>query len=136
MECLKDKENDRPTAEQLCSRLIALKGSIAYRDSLQQTPEEKTGVVPPARDQELVQQLRESELKNRPTAEQLCSRLIALKGSIAYRNSLQQTPEEKTGVVPPARDQELVQQLRESELRVEDLTREVQRLQLQGTANE
>ena len=73
---------------------------------------------------------------DRPTAEQLCSRLIALKGSIAYRDSLQQTPEEKTGVVPPARDQELEQQLRESESRVEDLTREVQRLQLQGKANE
>ena len=31
-----------------------------------------------------------------------------------------------TGQTPPARDQELEQQLRESELRVEDLTREVQ----------
>ena len=35
-----------------------------------------------------------------------------------------------TGRTPPARDQELEQQLRESELRVEDLTREVQQLQL------
>ena len=66
----------------------------------------------------------------RPTAEQLCSRLIALKESTAYRDSLQQTPEEMTGQTPPARDQELEQQLRESELRVEDLTREVQQLQL------
>ena len=66
----------------------------------------------------------------RPTAEQLCSRLIALKESAAYRDSLQQTPEEMTGQTPPARDQELEQQQRESELRVEDLTREVQQLQL------
>ena len=66
----------------------------------------------------------------RPTAEQLCSRLIALKESAAYRDSLQQTPEETTGQTPPARDQELEQQLRESELRVEDLTREMQQLQL------
>ena len=65
----------------------------------------------------------------RPTAEQLCSRLIALKESAAYRDSLQQTPEEMTGQTP-ARDQELEQQLRESESRVEDLTREVQQLQL------
>ena len=65
----------------------------------------------------------------RPTAEQLCSRLIALKESAAYRGSLQQTPEETTGQTPPARDQELEQQLRE---RVEDLTREVQQLTLQN----
>ena len=66
----------------------------------------------------------------RPMAEQLCSRLIALKESAAYRDSLQQTPEEMTGQTPPARDQELEQQLRESESRVEDLTREVQQLTL------
>ena len=66
----------------------------------------------------------------RPTAEQLCSHLIALKESVAYQDSLQQTPEEMTGQTPPARDQELEQQLRESELRVEDFTREVQLLQL------
>ena len=59
LDCLKDKEGQRPTAEQLCSRLIALKESAAYRDSLQQTPEETTGQTPPARDQELEQQLRE-----------------------------------------------------------------------------
>ena len=59
LDCLKDKEGQRPTAEQLCSHLIALKESAAYRDSLQQTPEETTGQTPPARDQELEQQLRE-----------------------------------------------------------------------------
>ena len=68
----------------------------------------------------------------RPTAERLCSRLIALKESAAYRDSLQQTPEETTGQTPPVRDQELEQQLRESESRVEDLTREVQQLTLQN----
>ena len=68
----------------------------------------------------------------RPPAEQLCSRLIALKESAAYRDSLQQTPEETTGQAPPARDQELEQQLRESESRIEDLTREVQQLTLQN----
>ena len=68
----------------------------------------------------------------RPTAEQLCSRLIALKESAAYRDSLQGTPEETTDQVPPARDQELEQQLRESESRVDDLTREVQQLTLQN----
>ena len=65
----------------------------------------------------------------RPTAEQLCSCLIALKESCAYQDSLQQTPGEPP---PPARGEvEMEQQLRESEERVEDLTRQVQQLQLQ-----
>ena len=61
LECLKDKEELRPTAEQLCSRLIALKESPAYQDSLQQTPEEQMVPTPPTRGEELEQQLRERE---------------------------------------------------------------------------
>ena len=61
LDCLKDKEEPRPTAEQLCSRLIALKGSTAYQDSLQQTPQELAAQTPPARVGELEQQLRERE---------------------------------------------------------------------------
>ena len=68
----------------------------------------------------------------RPTAEQLCSRLIALKGSTAYQDSLQQTPEELAAQTPPSRVGELEQQLREREDRVEDLTRQVEQLQLQS----
>ena len=60
LDCLKDKEGQRPTAEQLCSRLISLKESAAYRDSFQ-TLQETPGQTPPAREQELEQQLRESE---------------------------------------------------------------------------
>ena len=67
----------------------------------------------------------------RPTAEQLCSRLIGLKESRAYQDSLQQSPEEVAVVAAPVRDHELEQQMRETESRVEDLTREVEQLQLQ-----
>ena len=35
LDCLKDKEGQRPTAEQLCFHLAALKESPRYRDSLQ-----------------------------------------------------------------------------------------------------
>ena len=69
--------------------------------------------------------------EERPTAEQLCSDLIALKESTAYRNSLQQAPEDVAVWAPPARDQEVEQQLRERESRVEELTREVQQLHLE-----
>ena len=60
LDCLKDKEGQRPMAEQLCTRLIALKESAAYRDSFQKL-QETLGQTLPARDQELEQQLRESE---------------------------------------------------------------------------
>ena len=65
--------------------------------------------------------------EERLTAEQLCSDLVALKESAAYRDSLQQAPEDVAVRAPPARDQEL----RERELRVEELTREVQQLHLE-----
>ena len=68
--------------------------------------------------------------EERPTADQLCSDLVALKESVAYRDSLQQAPED-VAVWAPARDQEMEQQLRESELRVEELRREVQQLYLE-----
>ena len=68
----------------------------------------------------------------RPTAEELCLRLIALKESPAYQDSLQQTPEELATQTAQARDGELEQRLREREDRVEHLTRQVQQLQLQS----
>ena len=71
LNCLKDKEGQRPTAEQLCSRLAALKESPRYRDSLQsaQQATENLGVATEAQaepqrellqqNQELQQQLEE-----------------------------------------------------------------------------
>ena len=71
LDCLKDKEGQRPTAEQLCSRLAALKESPRYRDSLQpaQQAAENLGVAAEAQaepqrellqqNQELQQQLEE-----------------------------------------------------------------------------
>ena len=60
LDCVKDKEGQRPTAEQLCSCLISLKESAAYQDSIQE-PQETPNQIAPAREQELEQQLRESE---------------------------------------------------------------------------
>ena len=69
--------------------------------------------------------------EERPTAEQLCSDLVALKESAAYRDSLQQAPEDMAVRAPPVKDQDVEQQLRERESRVEELTREVQQLHLE-----
>ena len=64
LDCLKDKEGQRPTAEQLCSRLAALKESPRFRDSLQpaQQAAENLGVAAEAQaepQRELLQQNQE-----------------------------------------------------------------------------
>ena len=73
LDCLKDKEGERPSAEQLCSRLAALKNVPRYQESLQQAHQaaqslhEGTEAQPePQREllqqnQELRQQLEERE---------------------------------------------------------------------------
>ena len=63
-DCLKDKEGQRPTAEQLCSRLAALRESPRYRDSLQPAHQaaENLGVAAEAQTEpqrELLQQNKE-----------------------------------------------------------------------------
>ena len=89
LDCLKDKEGQRPTAEQLCSRLTALKESPGYQESLQQAPGDTASPTP------------------------------------------------RLDTTPRARDGELEQRLREREERVEDLTHQMQQLQLQsGRQNE
>ena len=67
---------------------------------------------------------------DRLTSEQLCSRLVALKESDGYRQSLRQAAGEERAVQTD-REQEMQQQPRERESRVEELAREVQQLQLE-----
>ena len=74
LDCLKDKEGERPSAEQLCSRLAALKEAPRYQESIQQAQQaaqslhEGTEAQPePQREllqqnQELRQQLEEREV--------------------------------------------------------------------------
>ena len=93
---------------------------------------EHLDLVPPTHPlRQLALNCIEDKEEERPTAEQLCSDLVALKESAAYQESLQQAPEDVAVRAPPARDQEVEQQLRERESRVEELTREVQQLHLE-----
>ena len=71
LDCLKDKEGQRPTAEQLCSRLTALKESPGYQESLQQAPGDTASQTPRARDGELEQRLREREERLEDLAHQM-----------------------------------------------------------------
>jgi len=58
--CLKDKEGERPSAEQLCSRLAALKETTRYQESPRQV-QEQTVPQSPQGGGELQQQLREKD---------------------------------------------------------------------------
>ena len=78
--------------------------------------------------------LNESE-HQRPTADQLCSRLTAVKESDAYQDSVEGAADESRSETPSAREEELEeleQQLRDSESIVKDLTAEVDKLQLEN----
>ena len=71
LDCLKDKEGQRPTAEQLCSRLTALKESPCNQESLQQALGDTASQTPRASDGELEQRLREREERLEDLAHQM-----------------------------------------------------------------
>ena len=89
LNCIKDKEEERPTAEQLCSDLVALKESAAYRDSLQQAPE-GMAVRTPTRDQEVEQQLRESESRVEELTRRVQQLHLEKEEDATHKDELQQ----------------------------------------------
>ena len=130
LECLKDKEELRPTAEQLCSRLIALKESPAYQDSLQQTPEEQMVPTPPTRGEELEQQLREREERVGELTRQVQQFQFRNAEVIRQKNEVLQ---QKVGEI-----EHLQQQLRakDGQLQVKDRQLQVKDRQLQERGQE
>ena len=90
LNCIKDKEEERPTAEQLCSDLVALKESAAYQDSPQQAPEDVAVRAPPARDQEVEQQLRERESRVEELTREVQQLHLEKEEDTTHRDQLQQ----------------------------------------------
>ena len=90
LNCIKDKEEERPTAEQLCSDLVAVKESAAYRDSLQQAPEDVAVWAPPARDQEVEQQLRERESRVEELMREVQQLHLEKEKDTTHKDQLQQ----------------------------------------------
>ena len=78
MECLKDKEGQRPTAEEVCSRLISLKESLAYEHS-------SIDQEPPPRDQQPRDQQEEEqkdqEVEQKERVEQLTKEVQQMQTS-------------------------------------------------------
>ena len=95
LNCIKDKEEERPTAEQLCSDLVALKESAAYRDSLQQAPEDVAVWAPPARDQEVEQQLRGRESRVEELTRKVQQLHLEKEEDTTYKEELQRQMQAK-----------------------------------------
>ena len=130
LDCLKDKEGQRPTAEQLCFHLITLKERAAYRDSLQQTPEEMTGQTPPAREQELEQQLRESESRVEDLIREVQQLTLQNEEQATSKGREIQQLQQQIGAQSRQKDQEiqqLQQQLRSSHQESEQVVAALQR---------
>ena len=98
LDCIKDKEDDRPTSEQLCSRLVALKQSDGYQESLRQETD---------REQEMQQQLRERESRVEELAREVQQLQLEKEEDTTQRDELQLQIREKT-----SENQQLQQQIR------------------------
>ena len=88
LDCIKDKEDDRPTSEQLCSRLVALKESDGYRESLRQVAGEERAVQTD-REQEMQQQLRERESRVEELAREVQQLQLEKEEDTTQRDELQ-----------------------------------------------
>ena len=106
LDCIKDKEDDRPTSEQLCSRLVALKESDGYRQSLRQAAGEERAVQTD-REQEMQQQPRERESRVEELAREVQQLQLEKEEDTTQRDQLQQQIRAKTNEI-----QQLQRQIR------------------------
>ena len=113
LDCIKDKEDDRPTSEQLCSRLVALKESDGYRESLRQAAGEERAVQTD-REQEMQQQPRERESRVEELAREVQQLQLEKEEDTTQRDELQQQIRAKTNEIQQLEqeNQQLQQQIR------------------------
>ena len=135
LNCIKDKEEERPTAEQLCSDLVALKESAAYRDSLQQAPEDVAVWEPPARDQEVEQQLRERESRVEELTREVQQLHLEKEEDTTHKDQLQQQIRIKNEEIQQLR-QGNSQIRRDNQQQIHQLQQENHQLQERGRESE
>ena len=136
LDCIKDKEDDRPTSEQLCSRLVALKESDGYRQSLRQAAGEERAVQTD-REQEMQQQLRERESRVEELAREVQQLQLEKEEDTTQRDELQQQIRAKTNEIQQLQRQirATIQQKSEEnqqlQQQIQTKTNEIQQLQQQ-----
>ena len=125
LDCIKDKEDNRPTSEQLCSRLVALKESDGYRESLRQAAGEERAVQTD-REQEMQQQPRERESRVEELAREVQQLQLEKEEDTTQRDELQQQIRAKTNEI-----QQLQQQIRANSGTIRQKSEENRQLQQQ-----
>ena len=117
LNCLKDLENDRLSAQQICHHLSALKESAPYRESKENVSagDGNTGVL--WEKEELIAQLKQDNEDNWKTIEELRSELLQKKEEIRDKER------EREGLLREIRERNAVVQEKEKDL--EALTKQV-----------
>ena len=100
LDCLKDKEGERPSAEQLCSRLAALKEAPRYQESLQQAQQAAQSLhegteAQPEPQRELLQQNQELRQQLEEREETLQAKEREVDGLVRSMEQLQLQSQEK-----------------------------------------
>ena len=120
LDCLKDKDNERPSAHQLCERVADLKGKSDYRDSARAVQDENEEI------RQLRQQIREKDQNIRQHSEE-GERQIGL-----LNQQLRQIQLESAHVV-----REISRQIEEKEQRLRDKDRQLEEKERQlGRVNQ
>ena len=114
LDCIKDKERERPKAADLCRLLVQLKASPEYANSLSQY-NEQVQAIPPTKLPIALECIKDKEAE-RPKATHLCQQLATLKVSPEYGNSLSQY-NEQVQAIPPTK---CAVEMRDTEIAVLD----------------
>jgi len=139
LDCLKDKDRERPSCHELCGRISALKASPMYTESMQQsrvraepTQSDQTNkgreVVPSQQIRDLQQQLQEQQLESHQQKQQILGLRVLLTAS---NEQLQATQQQLT-----SKDEQLADQLQAKEAAISIYQQEIQQLQQQLLSSE
>ena len=74
LECIKDRDRDRPSAAHLCQSFAALKDTPAYRDSMEESQEDAASDFVDRELQELREQLQQNEAQLQEAFQQLAEK--------------------------------------------------------------
>ena len=109
LECLKDKDVERPSAQQLCARLAGLKRSTQYRESVKSLTESSPSLTPEER---VIKDLQQSAMEDR-----LEEKDIALAAELVENQKLKQQIAESNQLLreKDAELEKLSKQLKSSE---------------------
>ena len=80
MDCLHYQENERPSSEELCQRLVCLKETREYRESVEQVERVQNDI------DELERQVREMKVRETAIVQQLCDEIQKLHSEILSKN--------------------------------------------------